>query len=65
MIADVLEGIVRVAIEDGIRVIGRVVLKTATFGRYRGGGNSTLLVEGAIGLVTVAAALAPVVRWVW
>ncbi len=65
MIADVLESIVRVTIEDGIRVVGLFVLKILTFGRYRSAGSSTLLVEGGVGLLTIAAVLALLVSWVW
>jgi hypothetical protein len=65
VIADVLEDIVRVLIEDGVRVVGLVVLKVITLGRYRSGGRSMLLVEGAIGLVAIAGALGVVMRWVW
>jgi len=65
MIADVLESIVRIAIDDGIRVVGLVVLKILTFGRYRSGGSSTLLVEGAVGLVAIAAVIAALLRWMW
>ena len=65
MIADVLEDVVRILIEDGIRAVGIVVLKIVTFGRYRSEGQSTWLVEGGVGLLVIAAILAAVLRWMW
>lgn len=65
MIADVLESIVNVLIDDGIRVVGLAVLKVITFGRYKSAGPSSLLVEGGVGLLAIAAALAAVVKLVW
>lgn len=65
MIADVLEDVVRVLIENGIRVVGLAVLKVITFGRYKSAGSSSLLVEGGVGLLAIAAALAAVVKSVW
>ena len=65
MIADLLEDVVRITIEDGIRVVGVGVLKVATFGRYRSAGHSALLVEGAIGLAAIAAVATGLVWWVW
>jgi hypothetical protein len=63
LIADFPEGIIRVAIEDGIRVVGLLVLKLVTVGRYRSEGRSTLLVEGAVGLLAIAAGSLAVLMW--
>ena len=65
MIADLLEDVVRVTIEDGIRVVGVGVLKVVTFGRYRSAGQSALLFEGAVGLTAIAAVAAGFVWWMW
>jgi hypothetical protein len=65
LIADLLEDVVRLVIEDGIRAVGAGVLKVVTFGRYKGVGQSALLVEGGIGLLVIAAALVAVIRWMW
>ena len=37
------------------QVTGWAVLKTVTLGRYRGHRSDTLLLEGAVGLVAIAA----------
>jgi hypothetical protein len=63
LIADFPEGIIRVAIEDGIRVVGLLVLKLVTVGWYRSEGRSTLLVEGAVGLLAIAAGSLAVLMW--
>jgi hypothetical protein len=62
LIADVLEDVVRLVIEDGIRAVGVGALKVVTFGRYRSDGRSWL-VEGGIGLVVIAAAVAALLMW--
>jgi hypothetical protein len=43
-------------IEELIRGVGYVVLRLATFGRYRGGGETDRLAEGAIGFGLILAA---------
>lgn len=40
-------------IESAIRVIGWLVLKGVTLGRYRSRGSSDLLLEGGVGLACV------------
>jgi hypothetical protein len=65
LIADVLEDVVRLVIEDGIRAVGLVVLKIVTLGCYRSAGRSTWIVEGGIGLLVIAAVIAAFLHWVW
>jgi hypothetical protein len=43
-------------IEETIRVVGYVVLRALSLGRYRGGKESDRLAEGALGLTTLAVA---------
>jgi hypothetical protein len=50
-------------IETVVRFVGWLVLTVVTLGRYRSRGQRDLLVEGAIGLLSIALALAAVYRW--
>ncbi len=50
-------------IEAGIRFVGWLVLKALTLGRYRSEAQSGLVVEGALGLLSIAALLW--VAYVW
>ena len=50
-------------IEDGIQVLGIGILKAVTFGRYKTAGSSSLLLEGGIGLLFIAAVTLALYRW--
>ena len=50
-----LTAIVESAIEYGPRLLGLVVLKALTLGRYRRSGRDVAVVEGAAGFAAVAA----------
>lgn len=43
-------------IEETIRLVGYVVLRALSLGRYRGGKENDRLAEGALGLATLAVA---------
>jgi hypothetical protein len=45
------------------RAVGWIVLKLVTFGRYRGFRTDDLLVEGGVGLATIAALCAAFYAW--
>ena len=45
------------------RGVGWAVLKVVTLGRYRGFRDGDVLVEGSLGLVTIAACCFLVYRW--
>ncbi len=49
--------------EAGIRFVGWLVLKALTLGRYRSDARSGLVVEGALGLLSIAALLW--VAYIW
>lgn len=49
-----IQSVIEVIIESGFQVVGWVVLKAVTFGRYRGFQPEDVLVEGSLGLATVA-----------
>lgn len=56
--------VVTTIIEEGVRGVGLAVLKLVTLGRYRlGSGEPQRLVEGAVGLVVIAAVLAAIYYW--
>ena len=46
------------------QVTGWAVLKTVTLGRYRGFRSDTLLLEGTVGLVAIAAGCVAI-YWLW
>ena len=50
-----LQSLVETIIESGLQVIGWAVLKSITFGRYRGFQPADTLREGAVGLAALAA----------
>jgi hypothetical protein len=50
-----LQGIVEILIEGGLRTVGWAALKIVTLGRYRGFQSDDLVVEGAVGLATLLA----------
>lgn len=43
-------------IEETIRLVGLVLLRVLSLGRYRGGKETDRLAEGALGLATLAVA---------
>jgi hypothetical protein len=49
-----VQSIVETIIESGFQAVGWVVLKAATFGRYRGFQPEDMHIEGGVGLATVA-----------
>lgn len=58
-----LHGILEVLILEAPRGVGWAVLKVVTLGRYRGFRDGDVLVEGSLGLVTIAASCFLVYRW--
>lgn len=58
-----LQGIVEMLILEAPRGVGWAVLKVVTLGRYRGFRDGDVLVEGSLGLVTIAASCFLVYRW--
>jgi hypothetical protein len=44
-------------IEDLVRLVGWVLLKLITVGKYKSDGRSSLLFEGTVGLLVMAAAV--------
>jgi hypothetical protein len=58
-----LQGIVEMLILEAPRGVGWAVLKVVTAGQYRGFRDDDVLVEGSLGLVTLAACWFLVYRW--
>jgi hypothetical protein len=50
-------------IETIIRSVGWLLLKVVTFGHYHSDGQSAVIVEGAVGLLSIAAVLWVVYSW--
>ena len=50
-------------IESAVRFVGWLVLKIVTLGYYRSRGQRDLLVEGAVGLVAIAAVFWALYTW--
>jgi hypothetical protein len=50
-------------IEDLIRGLGWIVLKTLTVGRYASTGSGAELFEGTVGLLVIAAIMWSAYRW--
>jgi hypothetical protein len=50
-----LQSIIETIVESGLRVVGWAVLKSLTFGRYRGFQPGDTVREGAVGLAVLAA----------
>jgi hypothetical protein len=49
-----LQAIAECVIDYGLQGVGWAVLKMVTFGRYRGFRTQDLLVEGSVGVLTLA-----------
>jgi hypothetical protein len=58
-----LECFFGVVIEGGLRTIGWAVLKVVTFGRYRGFKPDDLVLEGSVGVASLALVGYGVYRW--
>jgi hypothetical protein len=50
-----VEAFVHVMLDSGLQAIGWAVLKVVTFGRYKGFQPEDILLEGSVGLATIAA----------